>query len=76
MFCRSTISSARSEPADLQLSALQGKIVEDEDFTLLLARINNARTLAGATSASFTETPAPNLLIKREHLQNLRDALR
>jgi hypothetical protein len=64
------------QSADLQLSSLQGQVVEDEHFTSLLARINNARAFAGVGVASFMETPVAGMPIKRDHLQNLRDALR
>lgn len=64
------------QPGDLQLSSLLGKVVEDEDFTSLLTRINNARGFAGVGPASFTETPVAGMPVKRDHLQNLRDALR
>lgn len=64
-------------PAELLLSSLQAKVVEDEDFTSLMTRINNIRTnaLLAMPAASFTNTPAPSGLILREHLQSLRNAL-
>jgi hypothetical protein len=66
------------QAADLQLSALQGQVVNASDFTSLMTHINNVRTNAALAvgASAFTETPAAGLVIKAQHLQELRDALK
>lgn len=63
---------------DLQLSALQGQVVNASDFTSLMTHINNVRRNAALSvgEAAFTETPAAGVTIKTQHLQELRDALK
>jgi len=76
--CHAVDATNEYQPAELSLGALQNALIQAGDFTSLLAHINHIRTDAaiGAPPANFTETPVANLEIKKEHLQNLRDALR
>jgi len=63
---------------DLALSSLQASSVKAAAFTGLMTKINAVRThaLLGAGSVTFANPPAVNGVIKREHLENLRAALR
>jgi hypothetical protein len=64
--------------AELVLSSLQATSVKAAVFTALMTKINAVRTnaLLGAGSVTFANPPAVNGVIKREHLENLRAALR
>jgi subtilisin family serine protease len=60
------------------VSSLQGTTVKAADFTGLMAKINFVRTnaLLAAGSAAFAHVPVTTSLIKGEHLESLRAALR
>jgi hypothetical protein len=62
---------------DVTLSTLQGVAVRAADLTSLLAQINALRTdpALGMGAAQLTETPAPNVRIRRQHLEELRNSL-
>lgn len=64
--------------AEVSVSSLQGKKVTASDFTTLMDKANAVRTnsLLAVGSASFSEVPAAGMIVKRSHLESLRDALR
>ena len=76
--CDAAGASQEYPPSELQLSAIQGTVVRAQDFISLMTHINNIRTnaLIGVAAASFTDTPAVNGTINRQHVQGLRDELR
>lgn len=75
--CDAIATPREYQDADLQLSALQSLTVYASDFTSLMTHINNVRTnVALAVGASgFAEAPAAGVIIKAQHVQDLRDAL-
>ena len=66
------------QSSELDISSLQGAGISAAALTSLMTHINNIRTsaLVGIPAASFTDVPVVGEVIKRQHLEDLRDALR
>lgn len=71
------ITPAPYSAEELLLSSLQNQGIQASYLTTLMTKINSVRTNAaiGMSSASFTTTPASNVLIHRSFVEDLRNAL-
>lgn len=67
-------AAAAYPPESLDVNALRGQPVRDEDFTTLMTALNAARSLpeVGLPSATFRTTPMPNTPILRTQIEDLR----